>query len=258
MEDKMRKKYVIANFKMNKVDSEIDGYLSTLLPLISNANCEVGLAVPSVSIKTTVQRVKGSNIIVAGQNLNENNFGAYTGEINAEMIAGVGAGACIVGHSERRNLFGESNEIVNKKVLKALKSGLVCVLCIGETLYDRKNNLVEQVLQSQISDCLTGLYSNELKNIVIAYEPIWAIGSGSILQPTDIEEAMKIIRKALAHIYDEDVANNVSLLYGGSVTDSNAKEIAKINGVDGVLVGGASLVPEKFGKIVNIFSNLKK
>ena len=97
-----------------------------------------------------------------------------------------------------------------------------------------------------------------MKNIVIAYEPIWAIGSGSILQPSDIEEAMKIIRKALAHIYDEDVANNVSLLYGGSVTDSNAKEIAKINGVDGVLVGGASLVPEKFGKIVNIFSNLKK
>ena len=254
----MRKKYVIANFKMNKIDSEVDGYMSTIIPLVVGAKCEVMLAVPNVSIKTAVERAKDSNIVIAGQNLNENNFGAYTGEVNAEMLAGVGAGACIVGHSERRNYYGETNDLANKKVLKALKSGLVCVLCIGETLYDRKNNLVDQVLQSQIADCLSGLYANELKNIVIAYEPIWAIGSGSILEPVDIEDAMKHIRKVLANIYDEEIANSVSVLYGGSVTDSNAKEISKIAGVDGVLVGGASLVPEKFGKIVSVFSNLKK
>jgi triosephosphate isomerase (TIM) len=254
----MRKKYVIANFKMNKIDSEIDGYMSTIIPLVVGAKSEVMLAVPNVSIKTAVERAKGSNVVIAGQNLNENDFGALTGEVNAEMLAGVGAGACIVGHSERRNIFGETNEVVNKKVLKALKSGLVCVLCIGETLYDRKNNLVDQVLQSQISDCLSGLYANELKNIVIAYEPIWAIGSGSILQPGDIEEAIRHIRKVLSNIYDDEIANGVSILYGGSVTDGNAKEISKIAGVDGVLVGGASLVPEKFGKIVSVFSNLKK
>ncbi len=254
----MRKKYVIANFKMNKIDSEIDGYMSTIIPLVVGAKSEVMLAVPNVSIKTAVERAKDSNVVIAGQNLNENDFGALTGEVNAEMLAGVGAGACIVGHSERRNIFGETNEVVNKKVLKALKSGLVCVLCIGETLYDRKNNLVDQVLQSQISDCLSGLYANELKNIVIAYEPIWAIGSGSILQPGDIEEAIRHIRKVLSNIYDDEIANGVSILYGGSVTDGNAKEISKIAGVDGVLVGGASLVPEKFGKIVSVFSNLKK
>lgn len=254
----MRKKYVIANFKMNKLDSEVDGYMSTLLPLVVGAKCEVMLAVPNVSIKTAAEKAKGSNVVIAGQNLNENNFGAFTGEVNAEMLAGVGAGACIVGHSERRNLFGETNELANKKVLKALKSGLVCVLCIGETLYDRKNNLVDAVLQSQISDCLAGLYANELKNIVIAYEPIWAIGSGSILQPGDIQEAVKHIRSVLAHVYDEQIADSVSILYGGSVSDLNAKEISKISGIDGVLVGGASLVPEKFGKIVSVFSNLKK
>lgn len=254
----MRKKYVIANFKMNKTDEEIKNYLSTLIPIVVSATSQIVLAVPFVSIKTSVEKVKGSNILIAGQNLNENEFGTFTGEVNGEMLVGVGAESVVVGHSERRNKFNETNEIVNKKIFKALKNSLICVFCVGETLYERKNQLTAQVLQQQISIGLKGLYANELNHIVIAYEPVWAIGTGTIPMDIEILETVKLIRSILTDMYDAKIANEVSVLYGGSVNESNCKKIAKLSGVDGVLVGGVSLVPEKFGQIISAFDIKEK
>jgi triosephosphate isomerase len=249
----MRKKYVIANFKMNKTDEEVLNYLSTLVPIVVSSSSQVVLAVPYVSIKTAVEKVKGKNILIAGQNLNENDFGAFTGEVNGEMLAGVGAESVVVGHSERRGMFGETNEVINKKIFKALKNSLICIFCVGETLYERKNQLTSQVLQNEISQGLKGLYANELNHIVIAYEPIWAIGTGIVPTENEVVETVKMIRNILTDMYDDKISGDVSVLYGGSVNELNAKKIAHLEGVDGVLVGGASLVPEKFGKIVSAF-----
>ena len=249
----MRKKYVIANFKMNKVDSEIDGYLSTLLPLISNANCEVGLAVPSVSIKTTVQRVKGSNIIVAGQNLNENNFGAYTGEINAEMIADVGAGACIVGHSERRKYFNETNQDVAEKVNKLLEADINPIVCVGESLEQREAGTHFELIRSQVSEGLFHLDCEQIKRTVIAYEPVWAIGTGKTATKEQAQEVHAFIRAMLAEKYSDDVAQEVSILYGRSCNAKNARELFAQTDVDGGLIGGASLKAADFIEIARSF-----
>jgi len=254
----MRKKYVIANFKMNKIDEEIKNYLSTLIPLVVSFNSEIILALPYVSIKTAVEKSKGSNILIAGQNLSEFEFGTFTGEVNGEMLVGVGAESVIVGHSERRNKFDETNEIINKKIFKALKNSLICIFCVGETLYERKNQLTAQVLQQQISKGLKGLYANELNHIVIAYEPVFAIGTGMMPVDEEIVDTVKLIRSILTDMYDSKIANEVSVVYGGSVNENNCKKIAKLSGVDGVLVGGASLVPEKFGQIISAFDTKQK
>ena len=250
----MNNKYAMANFKMNKTLSEVEEYFSSLVPAVKDLSSNILIAVPSVFLKTAVEKVKGSKIMIAAQNMNENEKGAYTGEISADMIASVGADAILVGHSERRNIYNETNEMVNKKVLRALKSGLVCVLCIGETLYERKNQLTEQVLQKQITEGLKSIYANELKNIIIAYEPVWAIGTGVTPMDVEIIETLKLIRKVLASMYDEQIANEVVVSYGGSVNEENCKEISKLEGVDGVLVGGASLDAQKFTKIASCFS----
>jgi triosephosphate isomerase (TIM) len=249
----MQKKYVIANFKMNKVDSEVKEYVSQLLPKIEDATSQVVLAVPSVSIKTAVKGLKDSPIIVASQNINENNFGAFTGEINADMVAKVGAEAVIVGHSERRALFKETDAIINKKIQGALKAGLMCVFCFGEMAYDKKNNLTETALTNQITGALNNIYGNELNHIIFAYEPIWAIGTGVVATNAEIEKTIKLIRQVITNLYDEKVANNASIVYGGSVNENNVKDIAKISNLNGVLVGGASLNSEKFATIVNAF-----
>lgn len=247
----MRKKYVIANFKMNKLDEEIKTYLSTLIPIVVSSTAQVVLAVPNVSIKTAVEKTKDvQSVIVAAQNLNENDFGTYTGEVNGEMLVGVGAESVIVGHSERRSKFSETDEIVNKKIYKALKNSLICIFCVGETLYERKNALTEQVLKQQISIGLKGLYANELNHIVIAYEPVWSIGTGNMPSESEIVSTIKVIRDILSDMYDDKIADEVSIVYGGSVNEQNCKKLAKLDGVDGVLVGGVSLCPEKFGQVV--------
>ena len=252
------KKYVIANFKMNKTDGDITKYLSTLMPIVSGSEAHVILALPSVSIKTAVTKVGKNGIIIAGQNINENDFGSYTGEINAEMLKGVGAKAVLIGHSERRTHFAESDELVNKKLFSAMKTGLISILCIGETIFDKTNGLTEKTILRQLTKSLKSIYANELKNIIIAYEPVWAIGTGVMPSNAEISKAVKVIRKALADVYDKTIASNVAIVYGGSINDFNIKDIVKISDLDGVLVGGASLVPEKFGIIVNSFDKVKK
>ncbi len=251
----MPKKYVIANFKMNKTDSEVAKYIDEFKPLIEKSSCQIVLSVPYVSIKTAVEKVSDSNITIAGQNLNENDFGAFTGEVNAEMLTAVGAQACIVGHSERRSKFNETDELINKKIMKGLRDGLICVLCIGETLFDKKNQKTEQVLKQQITKCLNSIYANELNHIVIAYEPVWAIGTGISATTDEIAQAISLIRKMLSNLYDADIASKVAIVYGGSINEENIKDIARLDDVDGVLVGGASLDPMSFSKIVLAFDD---
>ena len=249
----MRNKYAMANFKMNKTDAEVEEYLKVLVPAVEGKETKIILGVPFTSLKTAVEKTKKSNIMIAAQNMNENEKGAYTGEVSADMIANLGVDAVIIGHSERRSIYNETDEVINKKILRALKSGLVCVFCIGETMYERKNQLTEQVLQRQITEGLKSIYANELKNIIIAYEPVWAIGTGVTAMDVEIIETLKVVRNVLASMYDEEIAKEVMVTYGGSVNENNCKEIAKLEGVDGALVGGASLVPEKFLKIVEAF-----
>lgn len=251
----MRKKYVIANFKMNKLDSEIEEYLSTIMPLTMGDATQVVLAVPSVSIKTASEKAKDSGIIICAQNVDEHDFGAYTGEVNPEMIKAVGAMATLVGHSERRSQFEETDEKINKKILSVLKSGLIAIVCVGESIYDKKNNLTEKTLQAQLTSCLSSIYANEFNHIVIAYEPVWAIGTGVTPTVDEIEKSISCIRSVLTNMYDENIANSVSIVYGGSVSELNIREIAKVPNLDGVLVGASSLIPEKFGKIV---ANIEK
>ena len=249
----MRNKYAMANFKMNKTDAEVEEYLKVLVPAVEGKETKIVLGVPFTSLKTAVEKTKKSEIIIAAQNMNENEKGAYTGEVSADMLANLGVEAVIIGHSERRSIYNETNEVVNKKILRALKSGLISVFCIGETMYERKNQLTEQVLQKQITEGLKSVYANELKNIIIAYEPVWAIGTGVTPMDVEIIETLKVIRKVLASMYDEAIAEEVVVTYGGSVNDANCKEMAKLEGVDGALVGGASLIPEKFLKIIEAF-----
>ena len=249
----MRNKYAMANFKMNKTDAEVEEYLKVLVPAVEGKETKIVLGVPFTSLKTAVEKTKKSEIIIAAQNMNENEKGAYTGEVSADMLANLGVEAVIIGHSERRSIYNETNEVVNKKILRALKSGLISVFCIGETMYERKNQLTEQVLQKQITEGLKSIYANELKNIIIAYEPVWAIGTGVTPMDVEIIETLKVIRKVLASMYDEAIAEEVVVTYGGSVNDANCKEMAKLEGVDGALVGGASLIPEKFLKIIEAF-----
>lgn len=254
----MRNKYVMANFKMNKTDGEVADYIKMLSSLVTETDTKIVLGVPFTSLKTAVEMAKGTNFLISAQNMNENEKGAYTGEISADMLSSLGVNAVILGHSERRSIYGESDETINKKVLKALKSGLVCIFCIGETIYERKNQMTEKVLQKQITEGLKSIYANELKNIVLAYEPVWAIGTGVI--PTDVEiiETINTIRNILATMHDKEIAKEVVITYGGSVNDVNCKEISKLEGVDGALVGGASLIPEKFAKIITAFKSKAK
>lgn len=249
----MKDRYVMANFKMNKTDKEVEEYFEALVPNVKDSKTQIVVGVPFTSLKTAASKAKAKNIMIAAENMNENEKGAFTGEVSASMISSTGAEAVIIGHSERRSIYGETDEVVNKKILRALQAGLFCVFCIGETLYERKNQLTEEVLTRQVTQGLKSIYANELSNIVIAYEPVWAIGTGVTPMDVEIIETLKVIRKVLASMYDEKIANDVVIAYGGSVNEQNCKEISKLEGVDGVLVGGASLDAQKFEKIVKAF-----
>lgn len=257
----MNRKTILANFKMNKTNAQIAEYFDGLLPQLKDIKAQVVCCVPATGIQTASDKVKDTEVWIAGQNINQNEKGAYTGEVSADMVVGAGAKAVVVGHSERRAMFGETDETVNQKILRALKSGLVSILCVGESLVERKSNKTRDVLKTQIMGALTGVYSNELKNIIIAYEPIWSIstsGTGKVPPEAEIKEAMIIIREIIASIYDAETAENMIILYGGSVDEENSKIIAKIPGVDGAFVGGASLDPTRFAKIVTAFNKQMK
>lgn len=247
------KKLIYGNFKMNSTLLDIEKYTETFIPKVSLSKNEIAIFPPFTYLMFAKQKLTSSKILLGAQNVSSESKGAFTGEVSAQMLKSVGVDIVLIGHSERRKLFLEKNEIINKKIKEALSLGLKVVLCVGETKSERLNNRYTEVIQKEISEGLKGLYENELKNIIIAYEPIWSIGTGVVPEVKQIEEVVKIIKTEISNEYSLNASKNAKILYGGSVNAINAKSFASIPGIGGLLVGGASLNPEEFAKICNIW-----
>ena len=247
----MRQLYIAGNWKMNLVPSQAAKYASELAAATKDAKVKVMIAPTYVCLPAVVEAVKGSNIIVAAQNVNDHEKGAYTGEISCAMLKDIGVNTVILGHSERRQYYGETNEFINKKVLFALASGMDIDLCVGETLEEREGGRLEKVLADQINIGLEGVTEEQMAHVTIAYEPVWAIGTGKTATPADANAAHEYIRGLIAKKFGKDVAEKQIIQYGGSVKPSNVKELMACEHIDGALVGGASLTLEQFLPIIN-------
>ncbi|MCA1631087.1 MAG: triose-phosphate isomerase [Acidobacteria bacterium] len=249
----MRKPVIAGNWKMYKLVAESVATAIALRPLVANANhCEIVIAPPFTSLKAVADRLEGSNVGVAGQDCStESKHGAHTGEVGADMLKDVGCSHVIVGHSERRQYYFESDAMANQKTLAALENGLSVILCVGETLAQREGRNAESVVRGQVEGGLRGLTSTDLARIIIAYEPVWAIGTGHTASPEQAQEMHAFIRRVLAERYSAELADAVRVLYGGSVKPDNIAGLMTKEDVDGALVGGASLDAETFAQIVN-------
>ncbi len=246
----MRKKIVAGNWKMNKTPSEAVAFANSIKASVDTTECDVVFCVPAIDIVPVVEAVKGTNIAVGAENMHFEDSGAYTGELSADMLLDAGVKYVVLGHSERREYFGETDEIVNKKVLKAIAKGLVPIVCIGETLKQREQGITVDLVRMQAKIALNGVTADQAKEVVIAYEPIWAIGTGKTATDDQAEEVCAAIRQVIKEIYDEATAEAIRIQYGGSVNGANAGSLFAMPNIDGGLVGGASLKPE-FEKIVN-------
>ncbi len=245
-----RKRIIAGNWKMNKTPSEAKALVSELESLVVNDNVDVVYCVPAIDIVPVVEAVAGSNVNVGAQNMYFEESGAYTGEISAAMLKDAGVKYVILGHSERRDYFKEDDELLNKKVKKAFEAGLTPILCCGETLEQREAGVTMDFIRCQIKNDLQGVTADQAKSMVIAYEPIWAIGTGKTATADQAEEVCKDIRETIAQIYDAATAEAIRIQYGGSMNASNAAELLSKPDIDGGLIGGASLKAD-FGKIVN-------
>ena len=245
-----RKKIVAGNWKMNMTPSEAVKLVEELKPLVVNDDVDVVYCVPAIDIVPVVEAVKGTNVQVGAENFYIEVKGAYTGEISAPMLVDAGVKYVIIGHSERREYFKEDDAFLNKKVKKAIASGLTPILCCGETLEQREMGVTMDWIRLQIKSDLAGVAADDVKNLVIAYEPIWAIGTGKTATSDQAEEVCKGIRELIAEVYDTDTAEAVRIQYGGSMNAGNAKELLAKPNIDGGLIGGASLKAE-FGQVVN-------
>ena len=234
---------------MNNTASEGVALIEALKPLVKDANCEVVACVPAIDIPAVAEAVKGSNIALGAQNVHFAEKGAYTGEISANMLKEYGVKYVIIGHSERRQYFGETDETVNKRTLAALNAGLVPIVCIGETLSEREGGKTEQVLATQIKEGMKGI--DDISKIVIAYEPVWAIGTGKTATADQANETIGFIRKTLAKTFCPKCAEKVRIQYGGSMNAGNCKQLMAMPEIDGGLIGGASLKANDFAQIVN-------
>lgn len=237
------------NWKMNKTPSEARAFVESLKGLVADARAEVVVGVPAVCLPAVVEAAKGSNIKVAAQNVHWEASGAYTGEISCAMLKDLNVDYVIIGHSERREYFAETNETVNKKARAILDAGMIPIICCGESLTQREQGVTAEHVRYQIKVALLGLTAEEVSKLVIAYEPIWAIGTGKTATTEQAEEVCAIIRKLIAELYGDDVAQKTRILYGGSVKASNAAELFAMPDIDGGLVGGASLKLDEFEKI---------
>ncbi|MDR1805193.1 MAG: triose-phosphate isomerase [Clostridium sp.] len=251
MNKQLRKPVIAGNWKMNNTPAQASALIEALKPLVAGADCEVVCGVPFVDISAALEAAKGSNIKIAAQNVHWEEKGAFTGEISAQMLNALEVPYVIIGHSERRQYFGETDVTVQKRVRAALNAGLKVILCNGEMLAERKMGITEQIVCAQTEIALAGVSAEEMKNIIIAYEPVWAIGTGETATPEQANEVCAIIRKLLARLYSQAVADAAVIQYGGSMNDANAAELLAQPDVDGGLIGGASLVAEKFAVIVN-------
>ncbi len=245
----MRRKIVAGNWKMNMLPNEAMDFINNLEPKIEDAKSEVILCVPFTDLWYALLTAQDKNTIhIGAQNMHYEESGAYTGEVAPEMLSCLHVEYVIIGHSERREYFNETDETVNLKVKAALKHGLSPIICVGETLEERENNKTEEKVTSQIHKALEGLTREDLENIIIAYEPIWAIGTGKTAEKEDAEDTIKIIREQVKKDFETDA---VSILYGGSVKKDNAKDLFSMENIDGALVGGASLKVDDFAEICN-------
>ncbi len=247
----MRKPLIVGNWKMNNSTAESVDLAEKLKKTVKDmAGVDVVVAPPFTALGSVRDAVKGSIIKLGAQNLFWEDKGAYTGEVSPLMIRDLDCEYVIIGHSERREYFKESDEIVNKKIKAALRNKLKAIVCVGESLKEREENKTMQVIESQVKKGLQGLSLSEAKELIIAYEPVWAIGTGRNATPAQANEVHAYIRKLLSQIFNEDIASNIKILYGGSVKPSNSAELMSEKEIDGALVGGASLEDESFAQIV--------
>jgi triosephosphate isomerase len=246
----MRRKIIAGNWKMNKTPSETVTLINELKPLVATEDADVIFCVPAISLTTALEAAQGSNIAIGAQNMYFEESGAYTGEIAPNMLTSIGVKYVIIGHSERREYFAETDETVNKKVLKAFEHGITPIVCCGETLKQREQGITIDFVRQQIKIAFLDVTVDQAKTAVIAYEPIWAIGTGKVATTEQAEEVCKAIRECIAEIYDQPTAEAIRIQYGGSVTAASAADLFSQANIDGGLVGGASLKAD-FGKIVN-------
>lgn len=247
----MRKAIIAGNWKMNKTMAETKAMITELAPLVKDANCDVVLCVPFTDIQTAKRVARGTNIKIGAENVHWAEKGAFTGEISAEMLKELKVDYVIIGHSERRQYFGETDETVNKRVQAALNAKLRPIVCVGETEAERVCRLTEKVLERQIVEGLKGFKSKDFDKIVIAYEPVWAIGTGKTATAEDANETIGFIRKVLAKKFHRSIAEKTRIQYGGSMNVKNCKELMAKEEIDGGLIGGASLKAQDFACIVN-------
>jgi triosephosphate isomerase (TIM) len=247
-----RKPILAGNWKMNKTTAEARDLAAKLTPLVSGVkNREIVLAPTFTSLQTVSEAIKGTNMILAAQNMHWEDRGAFTGEISAEMLLDLGCKYVIIGHSERRQFFGETDETVNKKAKQALKKGLSAILCIGETLAEREAGKLNEVISRQVTSGLKDIGTEDIKKVVIAYEPVWAIGTGKTATPEQANEVHSLIRQKVKVLFTAEIAEGLRIQYGGSVTPDNVSSLMAKPDIDGALVGGASLKPDTFATLVN-------
>ncbi|MCX7614471.1 MAG: triose-phosphate isomerase [Clostridiales bacterium] len=252
MNRRYRKTVIAGNWKMNKTAAEARTLIDELKPLIAKVKwCDIVLCVPFVDIPAAIKAAKGSKIAIGAQNVHFEKSGAYTGEISAEMLAGLGVKYVIIGHSERRQFFLETDDTVNKKVVSALEAGLRPIICVGESLEQRDQNVTLDQIRLQVKIALKGISAKELKKVIFAYEPIWAIGTGRTATCEQANEVCDNIRACLREIYGARAARSVTIQYGGSMNAKNAKDLLAQEDIDGGLIGGASLKANDFSQIID-------
>lgn len=254
MNKELRKAVIAGNWKMNKNPEETKALLAEVAPLVKDAACEVVACVPFIDLPAAIEAAKGTNIKIGAQNCHWEESGAFTGEIAANMLTSIGVSYVIIGHSERRTYFGETDQTVNQRVRAALDAGLSVILCVGETLEQREQGITEELVALQTKIALLGVTKEELTRVIIAYEPIWAIGTGRTATSAQAGEVCRAIRSVIAALYDKQTADAFTIQYGGSMNAKNAAELLAQGDVDGGLIGGASLKAADFAEIVRAAS----
>ncbi len=247
----MRKPIIAGNWKMNKTPAEAEQLITELIPLVKDAKCDVVVCPPYVDLAVVANLLSGTNIKLGAQNIHWAPKGAFTGEVSADMLLAIGVSYAIVGHSERRQYFGETNETVNKRAKAALEANITPIICVGETLDQREKGVTDTIVSKQTVAALAGIEADEVVKVVIAYEPIWAIGTGKTATADDANTTIKVIRDAIASVYGKKIAEEMRIQYGGSMKPSNVAELMAMPEIDGGLIGGASLKSEDFSKVVN-------
>lgn len=251
MNKQLRKPVIAGNWKMNNTPAEATALIEALKPLVKDADCEVVCCVPYIDLYAALEAAKGSNIQIGAENCHWAEKGAFTGEVSAKMLKAAGVPYVIIGHSERRQYFGETDVTVRNRVRAALNEGLKVILCVGEVLSERKDGITSQIVSAQTEIALGGVSADELKNIIIAYEPVWAIGTGLTATDEQANETIGVIRKAVARKYGQECADKVRIQYGGSMNPKNVKGLMAQPEIDGGLIGGASLKAPDFSLVVN-------